>query len=74
MKTFLAVFGGGLAGGIIGQSKILCLNGECAITGSWYGGAIAGGMLALGLMMAFTTPRAGRPVAPEDDADEQKSE
>jgi hypothetical protein len=74
MKTFLTVFGGGLAGGLIGQSKVLCLTGECAITGSWYGGAMAGGLIALALMSMFVGGKPGRAVAPDDEAGEPKSE
>jgi len=41
------------AGAAIGYSKILCAGGECAITGTPYGGAVFGGMLGLAVMSSI---------------------
>lgn len=41
----LGVLIGAGIGAAIGYSQFLCPDGQCALTGSWYGGALVGGML-----------------------------
>ena len=45
-----AVLAGALAGAALGQSRWLCADGSCPLTGSWYGGMgfglVAGWLLA----------------------------
>ena len=44
MKKLVAWIAIGAAlGGSIGYSQLLCPDGSCQITGSWYGGAVIGG-------------------------------
>lgn len=45
--AILATALGGVAGGIVGASGILCPDGSCAITGSAAGGATAGAIIGL---------------------------
>jgi len=40
-------------GGVVGFTKILCSDGTCAITGSWYGGASMGLFVGLALNSAL---------------------
>ena len=47
MKTLLGILIGAGIGAAIGYSQLLCPAGQCALTGSWYGGAAIGGMLGL---------------------------
>jgi len=35
------------AGAAIGYSQVLCPNGQCALTGSWQGGALLGAVIGL---------------------------
>lgn len=39
-----------LAGGVLGYTQVLCPDGQCAISGSWYGGALLGGVLGFWLL------------------------
>ncbi len=34
-------------GAALGYSQILCPNGQCALTGSWQGGALLGGVIGM---------------------------
>lgn len=43
------LIGGATVGGLVGWSGILCFNGTCAITGSWMGGAVFGGLIGLAI-------------------------
>lgn len=47
MKQFVAILIGAGLGAAIGYSQFLCPDGTCPLTGSWYGGAVIGGMLGL---------------------------
>jgi hypothetical protein len=47
MKRLIAVLIGAVAGAVIGYTQVLCPGGQCALTGSWYGGAVIGGTLGL---------------------------
>lgn len=49
-KAILTMLIGAAIGGAIGYSKVLCLTGECALTGSWQGGAVIGGAIGLALV------------------------
>lgn len=53
IKTIAGISLFALAGGAIGYSKILCMTGDCAITGTPYGGALFGGVLGLAVMSSF---------------------
>lgn len=46
-KLWLMIGLGALVGGAIGASQVLCPDGSCQITGSWYGGAVIGGWVGL---------------------------
>lgn len=50
IKTLAGIGLFAAAGGAVGYSKILCMTGECAITGTPYGGAFFGGMLGFAIM------------------------
>jgi hypothetical protein len=50
IKTIAGVTLFALAGAAIGYSKVLCAGGECAITGTPYGGALFGGIMGLAVM------------------------
>ncbi len=47
MKRLLFPIIGAGIGAAIGYSQVLCPDGQCALTGSWYGGALIGGMLGM---------------------------
>lgn len=66
MKTLLGVIAAAAVGGIIGYSQVLCPGGTCAITGSWYGGAVFGGLFAA----AFLTSRPRSPEASPSEPDD----
>jgi uncharacterized protein YcfJ len=78
IKTIAGIALFALAGGAIGYSKILCANGECAITGTPYGGALFGGVLGLAVMSSITgggLPTSSTDQAdPEDDSEDNKEE
>ncbi len=42
-KTLIIVALTVATGALIGNSQILCPDGQCMITGSWFGGAAIGG-------------------------------
>ena len=73
IKTIAGISLFALAGGAIGYSKVLCATGECAITGTPYGGALFGGVLGLAVMSSFGS---GLPTPPEPDdkAENQEDE
>jgi hypothetical protein len=47
MRQLIGAIIGAAIGGILGYTQVLCPGGTCAITGSWYGGALFGGMFGL---------------------------
>ncbi|MGB0768167.1 MAG: DUF6132 family protein, partial [Phycisphaeraceae bacterium] len=61
IKTLAGIGLFAAAGAAIGYSKILCAGGECAITGTPYGGAVFGGMLGLAVMSSFNSPAPAQP-------------
>ena len=68
MAVFAAI------GAAVGYSKILCAGGECAITGTPYGGAFFGGMIGLVVMNGINAsplqaPAGESPDAPEEETD-----
>ena len=68
MKFAMLIAAGALIGGAIGFSQVLCPDGQCMITGSWFGGGTIGGLLgyaAAGLLPARIDPR----TLPDRDAD-----
>ncbi len=46
-RRWLMIGLGALVGGALGYSQVFCPDGNCQITGSWYGGGIIGGWLGL---------------------------
>jgi hypothetical protein len=54
LPTLLIIAASAVLGGFIGHSQVLCADGTCVITGSWYGGAIFGGLL--GMILAGACP------------------
>jgi len=50
VKRLIAILIGAGVGAAIGYSQVLCTDGQCALIGSWYGGAMIGGFVG----MAFT--------------------
>ena len=54
MKTIVGILIGGVLGGVIGYSGILCPSGACPLTASWYSGALLGGIF--GLMLSGGCP------------------
>jgi len=59
-----------LLGGVIGFSGLICPDGSCAITGSWYGGATFGGLIGFGLYSGFGSapPAHHEPSSHQDSA------
>lgn len=53
IKPILGVALGSGLGAAIGYSQLLCPDGQCQITGSWYGGALFGGILGMALIGAI---------------------
>lgn len=47
MRTIVIILIGAGIGAAIGYSQILCFGGQCAITGSWQGGAMIGAVLGM---------------------------
>ena len=66
--TILLIASGIVLGGLVGHSQVLCADGTCVITGSWYGGAIAGGLLGMVLATACPACMVGRCALPSADA------
>lgn len=67
IKTIAGISLFALAGGAIGYSQILCMNGQCSITGTPYGGAIFGGVLGLAVMSSIGNKPFDTPPPSEDD-------
>jgi len=58
MIKLIAITGvAALAGAWIGASGVLCLNGQCAMTGTWYGGAVTGALLGYLLLGVRSSPQ-----------------
>lgn len=68
IKTIAGVSLFALAGAAIGYSKVLCAGGECAITGTPYGGALFGGVLGLAVMSSIGS---GFPTQSSDQGEAQ---
>lgn len=64
IKTIAGIGLFAAAGAAIGYSKILCAGGECALTGTPYGGALFGGVLGMAVMSGFNNMGS----SPADDA------
>jgi len=47
LKKLVVILIGAGIGAAIGYSQIFCPGGQCALTGSWYGGAAIGGLLGM---------------------------
>lgn len=73
IKTLAGIALFALAGGAIGYSQILCANGECAITGTPYGGALFGGVLGMAVMSSLGS-KTYDPPQPKDDQANQDVE
>jgi hypothetical protein len=47
-----------VVGAVVGESQVLCLNGQCVMTGTWIGGTFIGGAfgyLAAGALLPWKT-------------------
>lgn len=67
MKLTMFILAGAVVGGLVGASQVLCPDGSCMITGSWFGGGTVGGLLgfaAAGLLPGRIDPN----TLPKDDA------
>ena len=53
-KIAAAALIGGAFGTVLGYSQVFCPDGQCALTGSWYGGALLGGLVGGGLGLSLT--------------------
>ncbi len=58
LRMIGAIVGAG-AGGWVGHARLLCFDGQCPLTGSWWGGALIGGLLGLLLVDAFSRHKPG---------------
>ena len=47
LRRIVGILIGAGIGAAIGYSQVICPSGQCALTGSWYGGALLGGVLGL---------------------------
>lgn len=76
IKTIAGVALFALAGAAIGYSQILCANGECAITGTPYGGALFGGILGMAVMSSIgnTIPAAKQDPQANDELAQDQSD
>lgn len=74
-KVILAILIGAGLGALIGYTQVFCWDGQCAMTGSWYGGSLLGGWIAglLTCALALRTPAAAND-APPDPADPPSSQ
>jgi hypothetical protein len=70
MTLMLLQIGGAIVGAAIGAgvgySQIMCPDGGCAITGTWFGGAAMGG--AMGFAAIGVLPIFGKPKLPDDES------
>lgn len=69
IKTIAGISLFAAVGAAVGYSKILCAGGECAITGTPYGGAVFGGVLGMAVMSSLggmPTQAPGQDDAPDD--------
>ncbi|MCA9291943.1 MAG: hypothetical protein KDA25_12495 [Phycisphaerales bacterium] len=66
MRTMLGLIAGAGLGAAVGHSQILCADGQCIITGSWYGGAVIGGLLGL-MLLGPTGGRSACRMPPTDE-------
>lgn len=70
LKLMLFTIPLAVVGGAIGFSGLLCPDGSCTITGSWYGGATVGGLIGYGLYSGFGSapPLPDEPESHQDTA------
>ena len=66
-KSILGIALGAALGAAIGYSELLCPDGGCQITGSWYGGAMFGGIMGLALTGAIGGQAAPGRVEPTNE-------
>ena len=45
MRRLVGLAIGAVAGGVLGYTHVLCPGGTCPLTGSWFGGALLGGVV-----------------------------
>lgn len=76
MRTLLALAAGAAIGALVGHSQVLCPTGTCAITGSWMGGGVVGGLMGMTLVgfvpVRPAPPRDDEPAAAGDDDDDRE--
>jgi len=75
LMTILQIGGaavGAVVGAGVGFSGVLCPDGSCAITGTWFGGAAMGGAMgfaAAGVLPLFFTRKPIGGANPDDEED-----
>ncbi len=75
IKTLAGIGLFAAAGAAVGYSKVLCAGGECAITGTPYGGAFFGGLLGMAVMSGLNAPKAtDQPPRENPDAESSTGE
>ncbi|MEM1355643.1 MAG: DUF6132 family protein [Planctomycetota bacterium] len=79
LKTAMGIGLCAALGAAVGYSQLLCPNGGCNITGSWYGGAMFGGVMGLALTgaiggKALTGSNLDNEQAPTDEPDDEPTE
>lgn len=70
LKPLLGISLGAVFGAAIGHSQLLCPDGQCAITGSWYGGAMFGGIMGMAVIGAIGQGKTADPSAGPEEPDE----
>jgi len=75
MNLTLLQIGGAMVGSVVGAgvgfSQLLCPDGGCAITGTWFGGAAMGGAMGfavVGMLPIFVKAEPAGEEQPSNDA------
>jgi hypothetical protein len=63
-KALFAPLGGALVGAVVGYSQWLCVNGQCPLTGTWWGGALLGALLGALFGSLLSSHLLRQPAAP----------
>lgn len=71
IKTIAGIAVFALIGAAVGYSKILCINGDCPITGSSYGGALFGGVLGLAVMSGLSNRITPQSLKQQDESQDE---
>ncbi len=70
IKTLAGVSLFAAVGAAVGYSKILCVGGECQITGTPFGGAFIGAILGMAVISSFNAPHAAPSEAVNEDTND----